>query len=335
MKKRILLVCNQNPYPCINGGIERLISDYESHVFADFDVYMLFYNPGDAIRMFYYGQTLPGDVEQHQLLTEDWEFVFFFNYDTDFEDDAYIQPVLERFPCFLFTQTHPMPGLNDKKFRGIVSHSSSNRHADVFLPGGFYNSHVFFKNGRTEEFAVCIGRIHEEKNQLELVAAYKERIYDRYQLPLYLVGGVRGGARGLLYFDQVNEFIDNRSILSTVDLQQPRGLRSWLEPSQVAALCNRARLFVMPSPEESFCVALTEAMACGATCVVNGNYSGFQKEALSPHVCGNVTEKQGSILDVIDQVLRDEIRLDASEWVKQFSLQEVKPKLLQFIHKRL
>src|SRR5438067_585235 len=43
MKKKALFISGQNPYPCVNNGIERLMVGYEWQVFSDFDVYLLYY----------------------------------------------------------------------------------------------------------------------------------------------------------------------------------------------------------------------------------------------------------------------------------------------------
>ena len=91
----------------------------------------------------------------------------------------------------------------------------------------------------------------------------------------------------------------------------------------------------MPSEKESFCIALIEALACGTTCVVDGLYYGFDEHDLRPHVYGNITGKDGSILDLIDDVLTKDIRIDASEWVKKYSLAEHQKQLMAFIRKRL
>lgn len=335
MKKKALLICSQIPYPCVNGGIERLLAGYESHIFSDFDVHMLCYGNGCTAQMFHYGRLLPGEVSLELLLDEDFAFVILFNYDSDFQRDGFIRPLLLRFPCFQFLQSHPVPGVNDDYFRGTVTQSSRKPHRNVFVRGGFYDSTVFFKrNERSDEFVVCVARIHEDKNQLELVQGYKERIYKKYGVPLYLIGG--GGCRHGEdpYFEEVMRFVDDTAIFSNADPGRPLALGNWMKDPDLVSLLHRARLSVMPSPEESFCVALLEALACGTTCVVNGKYAGFQPKDLGPNVIGNVTKKQGSILHWVDKALQENIRLDASAWASKFALPEIKPALLEFLQAR-
>ncbi len=94
-------------------------------------------------------------------------------------------------------------------------------------------------------------------------------------------------------------------------------------------------MFVMPSPEESFCIAMIEAIACGTTCVVDGAYYGFEEADLRPNVYGNISGGNGSILDLIDEALSNDVRIDASEWVRKYSLAETQKQLMAFIHERL
>ena len=91
----------------------------------------------------------------------------------------------------------------------------------------------------------------------------------------------------------------------------------------------------MASPKESFCMALIEAMACATTCVVNGHYWGFDEADIQPNVFGNTTAKRGDILDLVDEALRRNIRIDGSIWARKFSLNQTKGKLLSFINERL
>lgn len=332
IRKKALLVCSQIPYPCVNGGIERLVAGYESRIFSAFDVYLLLYSLGRPLQMFHYGQPLPGTPTTECLLAEEFTFVLLFNYDTDFQHDDFVRPLLTRFPCFQFLQFHPVNGMDDNHFRGILCQSSTMPGADVVVPGGFYDSSVFFKKeNRSEELVVCVARIHEDKNQLELVRGYRDKIFSKYGFPLLLVGG--GGVRDEEdhYFREVMSYVDGTAIISNADQANPLAPANWLEANGIADLFHRARLAVMPSPQESFCVALLEALACGTTCVVNGNYSAFAPQDLGPQVFGSVTGKQGSILDWIDTALQQDVRIDASEWALQFSLEAVRPKLLQFV----
>jgi glycosyltransferase involved in cell wall biosynthesis len=329
-KEKAVIVCSESPYPFVVGGYERLIKDYQSHVFSDYDVYFLFHLRNSAQQVFHYGLPVRSKTEQERILAENFAFAYFIHSDFDC-DDGVVRGITDRIPSFFFTQFHPNPEVGDQRFRGIITHYSDSPHKNVLLIGGSYNPEVFYKNRQSEEFIVCVGRIHECKNQLELVRDYREKIYQKHGMPLYLVGGSSEPE----YYPLVNKFVDGVSVLSTSDPNNPMSSSSWRTASDIAALCNRARMFVMPSKEESFCIAMIEAMACGTTCVVDGAYYGFDETDLRPNVYGNITGQDGSIHDLIDNVLTDDIRIDASEWAKKYSLAETKKQLMAFIRARL
>ena len=178
---------------------------------------------------------------------------------------------------------------------------------------------------------LTVGRIHPDKQQLELVRGYRERIFDEYGLPLYLAGGIADPD----YFLEVERYIDGVSIVSSIEPTPAAADPGWLSAEEIAGLCNRARLYVAASPKESFGMALIEAIACGTTCVVNGNYWGFAEADLRPNVYGNITAKHGCVLDLVAQALRDDVRIDGSEWAKNYSLRHTTEKLSRFIDARL
>jgi glycosyltransferase involved in cell wall biosynthesis len=178
---------------------------------------------------------------------------------------------------------------------------------------------------------LAVGRIHPDKNQLELVRRYRRAIFDEYGLPLHLVGGVDDQD----YFDQVYRYVDSPAIVSSIDPADPLGAGSWRTASEIAQLCNRARLFVSASPKESFGMAMIEAMACGTTCVVNGDYRGFVAADLRPQVYGHITGQQGCVVDLVAQALHDDVRIDASTWAKKYSVSDTQAVLSRFIDERL
>lgn len=328
MKKKALLASSANPYPVVTSGCERLIIDYQSHLLSDYDVYFLLMRPGgwEPVGLYHHDELVTGDVTMDEVLRHDFEFALFIG----FIENDFTRLIVERIPSFCLTDIHPRDDLPAGMFKGIMAHRSTSPGRDVLLLGACYNSEIFYKNRRREEFILSVARIHPDKNQQELVRGYRERIYEKYRLPLYLVGG----ANGADYFAEVSQYVDNVSVFSTVDPQRPDAT-GWKSSHEIADLCNRARMFVMASPKESFCIALIEAMACGATCVVDGNYWGFDEADIRPNVYGNTAGKRGSILDLLDEALGRDVRIDGSEWVKKFSLKETKKALLKFIEERL
>jgi glycosyltransferase involved in cell wall biosynthesis len=329
MKKKALIISSANPYPVVTSGCERLIMDYQSDILSDYDSYFLLTQSEGwtPLKLFHKGRWVRGEISVENILDHNFEFILFIG----FRENEFIRKLVDQIPSFCLTDIHPRDDLPDNLFSGIMAHLSNDLHEDVLLLGACYNSEIFFKDRRGEEFILSVGRIHPDKNQLELVRDYKERIYERYKLPLYLVGGIND----LKYFSQISEYIDNVSVFSTIAPDRPQAETSWKTSQQIAELCNRARIFVMASPKESFCIALVEAIACGTTCVVDGNYWGFDEADIRPNVYGNTTGKRGAILDLVGEALSRDIRIDGSEWVKKFSLQETKKRLLKFINERL
>lgn len=82
-------------------------------------------------------------------------------------------------------------------------------------------------------------------------------------------------------------------------------------------------------------MAMIEAMACGTTCVVNGDYRGFVASDLRPYVYGHITGPQGSVVELVVQALRHGVRIDGSRWAKKYAVSEMRDALAQFIDERL
>jgi glycosyltransferase involved in cell wall biosynthesis len=328
MKKKILLISSANPYPIVTNGCARLLLDYQRTVFAGYDVHFVATKPGTwAPLAWFHGPARQGQFSVERLLELDFAFAFFVG----FGSSDFSKQVMVRVPSFCLTDTHPHPDLPEGVFKGILTHRATVLRDDILLCGGTYDCEVFYKQRTGDEFIVSVGRIHHDKNQLELVSDYRNRIYNRYGLPLYLVGGVDD--RG--YYQKVRPYIDRISVHSTIDESDPHALDSWRSPLQIAALLNCARFFVTASPKESFGIAVAEALACGTTCVLNGEFRGFNPADLRPYVFGNITCKRSSILDVLEEALATGARLDGSEWVKKYSVRHAAHQQMEFIEKRL
>jgi len=329
MKKKLLLASSANPYPVVTSGCERLIMDYQHHLLSDYDVYFLAtsLDAWQPLALFHQDQLLSTTITLEQISAHNFECALFVG----FKENEFTRQLVAHIPSFCLTDTYPRDDLPDILFRGIMTHRSTSLRKDILLLGACYNSDIFFKNRKPEEFVLCVARIHRDKNQQELVCDYKERIFAKYGLPLSLVGGVDD----LDYFGQVRKYIDQVSVFSTIDPEKPLANTAWKRSEQIADLCNRARVFVMASPKESFCIALIEAMACGTTCVIDGNYPGFDESDIGPNVYGNCNGKRGLILDSLDEALSRDIRIDGSAWAKKFSLNETRKALLTFISERL
>jgi len=311
---KALIVSISSPYPIVTNGCARLVSDYERRVFTDYDCSFLALDPAT------WRPTAGVDVD---ALASGFEFVLFIG----FAVNEFTTSLATALPSFCLTDALPNPDVPIDLFRGILSHrigAGVDRTDDVLLVGGSYDDEVFFPARKEEDLVLSVGRIHPDKGQLDLVASYREQVFEPYGLPLHLVGGVDDAAYRD-YYDAVMASVDGVSVVS----------HGWCSGEDIADLCNRARLFVSASPLERFGMAMIEAMACGTTCVVNGTYSGFTEADLRPHVHGNITGRQGSIVDVVAKALADDVRIDASDWATQYSLRWTRPAVAQFVDARL
>jgi len=327
--RRALLVSTANPYPMVTNGCARLVSDYQAIMFPHYEMYFLLARPGDwsPLRLFHQGRPLGQEPHVQDLLVQDFAFVLFIG----FKENELTRQLAGLRPSFCLTDTYPHPDLPDGLFRGVLSHRAVERHRDLLLVGGSYDDGVFYPYRRNEELVLAIGRIHPDKNQLELVRSYRQAIFEEYGLPLHLVGGVDDPD----YFAEVDRYVDSLAVVSSIDPADPLATGSWRSAPEIAELCNRARLFVSASPKESFGLAMIEAMACGTTCVVNGDYRGFVAADLRPHVYGHITAQQGAIVELVAQALREDVRIDGSNWARKYSVSAIREVLSQFIDERL
>jgi glycosyltransferase involved in cell wall biosynthesis len=328
--KRALLVSTANPYPVVRDGCQRLVDDYVDAMFPSHELYFLHVAKDDwsPLTLFHEGRPADTNVDLDRLLPYDFEFVMFVG----FKDRDFTRRLTSQRPSFCYTDRFPHPDVPAGMFRGILSHRSAGRDEDILLVGGSFDETVFFRDRKDEELVLAVGRIHPDKNQLELVTRYRETIFEPYGLPLYLAGGVAD----LSYYREVQRFVDGIGVISSiVDASQPFADANWCTARQIAELCNRARLYVSASAKESFSLAMIEAMACGTTCVVNGDYWGFAESQLRPNVYGNITAKRGSVVELAAEALRDEVRIDGSEWARRYSLRELRETVLRFIDERI
>jgi len=327
MKPKALIVCSEIPYPHVVGGYERIIRDFEEHVFDDYDVYFLCCRGRSPRGLFHQGRQLDSALDLKTLLGHRFSFAFIIRSDIDLEGPRFVAPLIERIPSFCFVERHPHRLVRDERFRGVLTHRTRGRQGHVLTIGGGYDPAIFNPRRREEGFVLSVGRIHPRKNQLELVRGYRERIYRRFGLPLLLAGGEAHHR----YYRDVLRYVDGEAVQATFSAST----EGWRSAREVAALCNQARYFVMPSPRETFCIALIEALACGTTAVVNGYYGGFAYDDLRPRVAGPISGKRGGILDVLEKAMESDLRLDASGWATKFALPLTKDRVMSFIRPRI
>jgi len=324
--KRALVVSTASPYPIVTNGCARLVSDYERRMFTSHDVWFLQAHPGawTPVSLFHGGHAHDAVLDVDALVARGFEFVLFIG----FNDNEFTRRLATAVPSFCLTDAFPHPDVPEGLFCGVLSHRidpALGDRDDVRLVGGSFDDDVFHPArvaNAGEDLVLCVGRIHPDKGQLDLVRSYREQVFEPYGLPLHLVGGAEGDPE---YANAVDAHVDGVSVIA----------HGWQSAIDIARLCNRARLFVSASAHESFGMALIEAMACGTTCIVNGRYTGFAEADLGPNVHGNITGREGSVVDLVAKALADDRRIDGSEWAMRYSLKRTRPTVTEFVDARL
>ena len=145
MKSKLLLVSAASPHPVVTDGCSRLVSNYQTHLFADYEVYFLHANPGDWTPCALYrdGGPLAAELTGAALLARGFELVYFIG----FKDHEVTRALAASLPSFCLTDTYPHPDLPAGLFRGILSHRGSGvPHPDLLLVGGSYDERTFFRD---------------------------------------------------------------------------------------------------------------------------------------------------------------------------------------------
>lgn len=330
MTRRALVVSKANPYPVVKDGCQRLVRDYADGMFESHDVHFLHVSRDWApLKLFLHGREIDPRANLEGLVARDFEFAVFIG----FARSDFTSRLARSVPSFCYMDTYPSANVPSGVFRGILAHriDAGGNGDEVLVVGGTYDDEVFARRRTGEEIVLSVGRIHPTKNQLELVSKYRETIFEPYGLPLYLAGGASDRA----YFREVEAFVDGVAVRSSVvDGSDPSADANWHSAPELAELSNRARLFVSASPKESFGMAMIEAIACGATCVINGDYWGFAESDLRPNVHGNLAGKDGSVLELAAGALRDDVRIDGSDWAPKYSLRAVRQAVSRFVDDR-
>lgn len=321
-RKRVLIVSAHVPFPNVTGGNERLVQLLADDVLGpEHDVWVAHVVRRRVLALYRNGVCVAGPLPVEILIELAPAFAIAIDSEIHFSGHP-IRELFRAIPSFVFLQQHPSRTVPDDAFRGLIAHRSRAPHANVLSIGGSYDPRLFVKRRAAEDVVVCVGRICPEKNQLELVREYRDRIHRRFGVPLLLAGAADGHAD---YVDEVMRYVDGESVIGG----------AWLSAAEIAAALNRARFFVSPSRRETFGIALIEALACGTTAVVNGRFPGFEASALAPRVYGSVTRRRGTIVDTLVRAFEDDARIDASEWARQYAIEAYRERLLAFIRARM
>jgi glycosyltransferase involved in cell wall biosynthesis len=155
------------------------------------------------------------------------------------------------------------------------------------------------KYGIPGPYLLYVGTLHPRKNLVRLIEAFAQ-ILGSSDPDLYLV---LAGKKGWLYGEIMGR-------IRALGLEQRVILPGFVEEKDLPALYSGARLFVMPSLYEGFCMPVLEAMACGAPVACSNVSSlpevvGDAARLFVPHDVNRIAEAVAHVLD--DRALRAEL----------------------------
>jgi glycosyltransferase involved in cell wall biosynthesis len=132
---------------------------------------------------------------------------------------------------------------------------------DRFKPDGLPGEKEALRNkvGLPQEYIVWVSNLYPYKQADLLIRAYArlpEELQTRY--PIVFIGGDWDNQRSTLQALAAQLTIVDRIIFL-----------GWIDDEWIPAALRHARLFVLPSREETFGRSVIEAMACGTPCLVN------------------------------------------------------------------
>jgi glycosyltransferase involved in cell wall biosynthesis len=121
-----------------------------------------------------------------------------------------------------------------------------------------YNTHSNSGSNSKPYDAVFLGRITAAKGIFTLVESWKIVTAKLPSAQLLLIGGSDTSTSDPL-----------RGLLKKLELEQNVTITGFVPEDEVIHLLNASKIFVFPSKEEGFGLAIAEAMACGLPCVIS------------------------------------------------------------------
>ena len=205
-------------------------------------------------------------------------------------------------------------------FRGILANGAVANTKSVLKVGAIYDSDIFYNSKISREnIAIYVGRLDPNKNVDVLISLWG-KIYEKFGTKLFLIGGTHVPD----YFNTIKNQIDGNKIEHIF----------WLSTSELKNYYDTCCLSIMPSKRESLCWSVVESLACGCTCVVDGEYTGMGHE-IKPYIVGESLSWTNSLDKFVYNALEQNIKKDASEYMKGYSIKARKNEVISFIEGRL
>lgn len=175
--------------------------------------------------------------------------------------------LLQRLSLWLARHADGVVNINSEVREALIARGLDARKITIITPGIDldYIATITPGNGQDVYDAVFLGRLTPSKGIFDLPPIWKKVTERLPRARLAIIGGSSEAIRAKLLVD-----FEAHGIHHNVDLL------GYVETEKIYALLKRAPVFVFPSHEEGFGIAIVEAMACGAP-VVSWNLSVYDK----------------------------------------------------------
>ena len=195
-----------------------------------------------------------------------------------------------------------------------VARQLNAKHKRVYVTtNGVDHLQLFAQSGEARKGGVFIGRLHPSKGVEDLIAAWDVVVRELGPIPLNIIGDGMPEYRALLQLK-----IDVHGLSDSVHLA------GRVSEEEKARLLNAAEVFVFPSYEEGWGIAIAEAMAAQLPCVTY-DLPVFDEVFTSGRVSaplGSVEQLADRICNVLrDDALRERLSSEATTLASGFSWQ--------------
>ena len=170
----------------------------------------------------------------------------------------FIAGLLQRLSLGLARHADGVVNINAEVREALISRGFDARKIVIITPGIDLDYIAAVPPGNDQDFydAVFLGRLNPSKGIFDLPPIWK-KVTER--LPHARLAIIGGGSEPITV--KLAAELEANGLHDTVDLL------GYVETERIYALMKRARIFVFPSHEEGFGIAILEAMACGTPVV--------------------------------------------------------------------
>lgn len=166
--------------------------------------------------------------------------------------------LLQRFSLWLARHADGVVNINSEVREALIARGFDARKIAIITPGIDLDYIAAIPPGNDQDAydAVFLGRLNPSKGIFDLPPIWKKVTERLPQARLAIIGG---GSEAITA--KLTAEFEAHGLRGNLDLL------GYVETEKIYAILKRARIFVFPSHEEGFGIAIVEAMACGAPVV--------------------------------------------------------------------